>query len=122
MKKAKTKLQIEQEKLSKFNKWLKSQGMKSITTEQYRNYLLGKGLPSKKVKFKTDMPRYEIPDRKIHKVKSKQLDNPNKNETTRRDNAERKKISSKHTVAIAYNKGGYQVLLESEIQDAGKKK
>ena len=40
--------------------------------------------------------------------------------TPAEDTSYKKKISSKYTVAIAYNKGAYQVIPKSDIKDIGK--
>jgi len=37
------------------------------------------------------------------------------------DNSYKQEISKQHTVAIAYNKGGYQVIPKNQIKDIGKK-
>ena len=37
------------------------------------------------------------------------------------DDSYKKEISSNYTVAVAYNKGGYQVIPKSQIKDIGRK-
>jgi len=40
---------------------------------------------------------------------------------TRKNDDYKKEVSKNYTVAIAYNKGGYQVLRKEEIATAGRK-
>jgi|TARA_R110000744_G_C19247575_1_gene549899 hypothetical protein len=37
------------------------------------------------------------------------------------DDSYKKEISSNYTVAVAYNKGGYQVIPKSQVKDIGRK-
>ena len=41
-------------------------------------------------------------------------------DTHKPDDSYKKETSKKYTVAIGYNKGGYQVIPNSEIKDIGK--
>ena len=38
----------------------------------------------------------------------------------KKDNSERLKISSNYTIAPAYNKGAYQVIMKENVKDIGK--
>lgn len=114
-----------------FNSWLKKQREKPITLEEYNRYLHGKGLPQKK-KPKADpliritessknIPTYDIPERNPYDIPSHKTKKKLKDSTAKKDRKEKQEISKNYPVAPAYNKGGYEVLLPSEIKNAGKK-
>jgi hypothetical protein len=42
------------------------------------------------------------------------------NGCAKKDNSERLKISSNYTIAPAYNKGAYQVIMKENVKDIGK--
>lgn len=112
----------EELELPKFNKWLKTQGIEPITLAQYNTYLHGGGLPCKKNKFTkpiNKIPSYIIPaDRDPNRFMSVQTTDAI---SGKKDDSYKLEISKQYPVAIAYNKGGYMVLRQEEIRDAGKK-
>lgn len=117
------KLIKEQVAYKAFNRWLKSIGDKPITIEQYRAYLLGKGLPSKITTIQKQLKStLKIPeDRDPQQYKSHGPGIQEETDLSKMSKEERKKISSNYTVSISYNKGGYTVIPRTEIKDIGKK-
>lgn len=116
-----TKEQLLQAQLADFNRWRKQQRERPLTLEEFDLYLHGKGLPeAAKVKLRSSMPTYRVdPDRDLRRYPS--VITAEKFDGGKGDNSEKIEISSKLPVAPAYNKGGYQLLLPSEIKTAGRK-
>ena len=48
------------------------------------------------------------------------IDTVGMNGCAKKDNSERLKISSNYTIAPAYNKGAYQVIMKENVKDIGK--
>ena len=48
------------------------------------------------------------------------MDMGNIDSCTKKDNSERLKISANYTIAPAYNKGAYQVIMKENVKDIGK--
>lgn len=112
-----------QNELIEFNRFYrKPQHLRNLTMEEYVNYLSGKGLPDCKPSIEIKpLKSRSIPDWAFdpNTVKSAEI-SPDYIATAKNDSY-KKEISKNYTVAIAYNKGGYQVLRKEEIINAGKK-
>jgi len=108
------------ESLVVFNKNQKRIGEPKLTPEEYLFYLYGKGfkhlqVKKEKKKLKSlDIPNWATDHRNIVSVTSDHI-------ATKPNEEYKKEVSKKYPVALAYNKGNYQVLLPSEIQHAGRK-
>lgn len=105
--------------MQKFNNLRAKIGEYKLTEEQYLNYIYGKGLPNKQTKTKKtyqglNIPSWAVSTKHIPSVTSDHI-------ALKKDDSYKKEISKNYTVAIAYNKGGYQVLRNEEIITAGRK-
>lgn len=106
------------ESLVVFNKNRKRIGEPKMSPEQYLRYLYGKtekivqGKP-KRLKSR-DIPSWATDHRNIISVTSDHI-------ALRKQDDFKKEISKQYPIAPAYNKGGYQLLLNSEIKTAGRK-
>ncbi len=105
--------------MHKFNTLRVKIGEYKLTEEQYLNYIYGKGLPNKQAKNKTiykglDIPCWANSTKHIPSLTTDHI-------ALKKDDSYKKEISKNYTVAIAYNKGGYQVLRNEEIMTAGRK-
>ena len=111
-----------QQDLITFNRvYRKSNKERPLTIEEYIKYLYGKGLPSslKKTKPKPLKPK-GIPNWAHDPYQYPSVQNSNYIPLKKTDSF-KQEVSKKYTIAIPYNKGGYQVLRHDEIRDAGKK-
>ena len=106
------------ESLVLFNKNQKRIGEPKMSPEQYLRYLYGKtekvvqGKPNKLKAL--ELPSWAVTHDHIKSVTSDHI-------ATKANEEYKKEVSKKYPVALAYNKGNYQVLLPSEIQHAGRK-
>lgn len=103
-----------------FNKNQKRIGEPKLTEQEYLFYLYGKGfkhlqVKKEKKKLKSmDIPNWATDCRNIVSVTSDHI-------ALKKQDDFKKEISKQYPVAPAYNKGGYQLLLNSEIKTAGRK-
>lgn len=110
---------LEQERIQ-FNKTYRK-GQPALTMEQYVNYITGKGLPSplskqpRKALKAMSLPTWAVTTHNIPSVP------PSDHVAVKVDASYKHEVSKKFTVSIPYNKGGYQVLIDSEIKNAGQK-
>jgi len=100
-----------------FNRLRSRIGEPKMNEEQYLNYIYGKIklIKNTKAKYKgIDIPNWANDCRKFVSVTSNHI-------ATKKNDDYKKEVSKNYTVAIAYNKGGYQVLRKEEIATAGRK-
>ena len=120
MKKKKLKLtKLDLESMQRYNANQKRIGEPILNADEYLRYIYGKvKIPKKKVtKYRgIDLPNWCNDWRSVPSCSSDGF-----SEGMTKDDSWKKEISKNYTVAVAYNKGGYQVLLDSEIKTAGRK-
>lgn len=108
---------IDLQKLVEFNKLRTRIGEPKMSPEEYLSYIYGrtsKPKPSTR-KLKTfDIPVWATDCRTYASLTSDHI-------ATKKNDEYKKEVSKNYTVAIAYNKGGYQVLRNEEIATAGRK-
>jgi hypothetical protein len=118
MKKLKlTKLDLES--MKRFNANQKRIGEPVLSENEYLLYLYGKNKPKKKplTKYKgIDLPNWCTDYRSIPSCNSDGF-----SEGMTKDDSWKVEICKQYPIAPPCNKGGYQLLLKSEIQTAGRK-
>lgn len=120
MKKKKLKLtKLDLQSMQRYNANQKRIGEPTLSEDEYLLYIYGKvKIPKKKpAKLKSaDIPSWASDWRNIPSAITEGI-----SKGMTKDDSWKKEISKNYTVAVAYNKGGYQVLLDSEIKTAGRK-
>jgi hypothetical protein len=103
--------------LIQFNRLRKKIGEPKYTPEQYYNYIYGK---TKLIKTKS---RYKGIDVPCWATTHKDIPSVNSSDyiATKPIQDYKKEVSKNYTVSIAYNKGGYMIIPNSEIHCIGKK-
>jgi len=121
MKKKKLKLtKLDLESMQRYNANQKRIGEPVLNEDEYLLYLYGKVKVSKKKntnKLKSkDIPNWATDWRNVPSATSDGI-----SEGMTRDNSWKIEICKQYPIAPPCNKGGYQLLLKSEIQTAGRK-
>lgn len=118
MKKSK-KMEREWHEFNRF--YRKPQHLRNLTFQEYSDYIYGKGLPDCKPKIEIkplkprDVPDWAFNPNVIPSVKPAPDYVP-----TVKDEEYKKEVAKNYTVSISYNKGGYMVIPNSEIECIGK--
>lgn len=105
--------------LPAFNKERKKRHLPVLTLDEYIDYLHGVN-PKKAAKRDVYRPSKTINDERMEKEKKYPSVTTFKGDCTKPDTSHKAEIAGKYTVAIPYNKGGYAVIPNDDIEHIGK--